>query len=345
MAEQFGMPGSPTIRSIATNLHLSPSTVSDALRGKGRVDPETAHRVVAEANRVGYKLNPLTSVLMSELRRSQGTTFRGTLAAVEIREPAQPHGPFPRQIVQGATRRAAELGFHIEEHLVGEGALSYSRLESVLKSRGTRGIMILPAWDAPSLGAIDWSNFSGIYTDCVIKEPQLHAICSDHYRSLVELMERLYARGYRRPGLILEKGRDDRLKLRHSAAFRSFVLSNNLPNPVPVLFADHYCKEEFCPWFERYKPDVVLGHYDTAIDWMKSCGASVPKQHGFVCLNLLNQTRPCAALDLQPQVLGARAAELLIGQLQRNEYGRPDWPTTTVMHARWVEGPTLRTEK
>jgi LacI family transcriptional regulator len=336
------MPRPPTIRTLANELHLSPTTVSDALRGHGRVEAATAKRVIEAAERAGYKLNPLTSVLMSGLRRSQGSTFRGTLAAIDISEPQKPHGPFPRQIMAGARRRGEELGFTIEEYLVGEGALSYHRLETILKSRGTRGVMILPAWDAPDLSTLDWPSFAGIYTDCVIEHPPLHAICPDHYRSMTDLLERLLERGYKRPGLFLEKGRDDRLKRRQSAAFRAFVQSHGLPDPVPVLFAEHYAKEDFCPWFKKHKPDVVLGHYDTAIEWMESCGAKLPQSNGYVCLNIINRTRPCAGIDLQPQVLGARAVELLIGQLQRNEYGCPDWPTTTTLHARWVEGPSVR---
>jgi LacI family transcriptional regulator len=61
-----------------------------------------------------------------------------------------------------------------------------------------------------------------------------------------------------------------------------------------------------------------------------------------VSLNVLYKTRPCAGLDQQPRELGARAVELLIAQLQRNERGVPDWPTTTTIPARWVEGPTVR---
>jgi LacI family transcriptional regulator len=43
-------------------------------------------------------------------------------------------------------------------------------------------------------------------------------------------------------------------------------------------------------------------------------------------------------------VLGARGAELLIAQLQRNETGIPDWPVTTTLPARWVDGPSVRGE-
>ena len=55
------------------------------------------------------------------------------------------------------------------------------------------------------------------------------------------------------------------------------------------------------------------------------------------------KSRPCAGLDLQPRVLGVRAAELLIAQLQRNELGIPEWPSTTTIAARWADGPTVRT--
>ena len=90
------------------------------------------------------------------------------------------------------------------------------------------------------------------------------------------------------------------------------------------------------------RPDVVLGHFTEMIGWMEECGAKVPDTHGFVSLNVLYKTRPCAGLDQQPRQLGARAVEQLIAQLQRNERGVPEWATTTTIPARWVEGPTVR---
>ena len=106
---------------------------------------------------------------------------------------------------------------------------------------------------------------------------------------------------------------------------------------------DAFNQDEFVRWFRKHKPDVVIGHHTTAIDWMEGCGALLPATHGFVSLNVLMKTRPCAGLDLQPRTLGARGAELLIAQLQRNETGIPEWPSTTTIPARWVDGPTLRT--
>lgn len=331
----------PTVRSLARALGLSHTTVSDALRGKGRVDPATAARVQKAAREAGYRRNPLAAAVMSELRRSRGATFRGVLAAVDLSEPDRaPHGVFHRELVAGGRARAVELGFKLEEFVVGVAGMTISRLDSILQSRGIHGVLLLPSFYAPDWSGLDWSRYAAVYTDYVIEKPPLHCVCCNHYRSMVALLTRLHERGYRRPGLFLERGRDDRTQRRFSAAFRSFQESEAGIEPVPLLLTEQeQRKDEFVAWFRRFKPDVVVGHFTAAIDWMEEIGAPAT---GFASLNVLYKTRPCAGLDQQPRELGARAAELLIAQLQRNERGVPEWPTTTTIPARWVEGPTVR---
>ncbi len=335
----------PTVRSIARTLGLSHTTVSDALRGKGRVDPATVARVEKAAREAGYRRNPLAAAVMSELRRSRGATFRGVLAAVDLLEPQRrdPHGAFHGELMQGGRARAATLGFKLEEFVVGVGGMTVSRLDSILQSRGIHGVLLLPSWYAPDWSGLDWSRYAAVYTDYVIERPPLHCVCCNHYRSMVAVLARLFERGYRRPGLYIERGRDDRTHRRFSAAFRSFQESEPGLEVVPMLLTEtEPRKKEFVTWYRRYQPDVVIGHFTEAIEWMEECGAVVPETGAFVSLNLLYKTRPCAGLDQQPRELGARAAELLIAQLQRNERGVPEWPTTTTIPARWVEGPTVR---
>jgi LacI family transcriptional regulator len=334
----------PTVRSLARILGLSHTTVSDALRGKGRVDPKTVTRVQEAAQEVGYRRNPLAAAVMSELRRSRGATFRGVLAAVDLAEPDRdPHGVFHRELVGGGRARAAELGFKLEQFLVGNAGMTVARLDSILQSRGIHGVLLLPSWYAPDWLGLDWSRYAGVYTDYVIERPPLHCVCSNHYRSMMALLTRLSERGYRRPGLYVERGRDERTQRRFTAAFRSFQENERGIQPVPTLTTEQQNrKDEFVTWFKQHKPDVVIAHFTEAIEWMEAAGVSVPRGAGFVSLNLLYKTRPCAGLDQQPRELGARAVELLIAQLQRNERGVPEWATTTTIPARWVEGPTVR---
>lgn len=339
------MPGSaPTLRSLARVLGLSRTTVSDALRDSPRVDPATAARVRQAARDAGYRRNPLAGALMSELRRSRGTAFRGVLAAIDFTESGRPphSATYHKELVFGANTRAVELGFKVETFSVGAAGLSVQRLDSILQSRGIHGIMLLPSWDDPDLSNLDWSRYAGIYTDYIIERPALHSVCSDHYRSLLAALQRLASLGYRRPGLFLQKHQDERLQYRWGAAFRAFQESHPAVKAVPPLSADTVTRDDFLKWFRRHRPDVVLGHNTDAIDWMESAGAEVPATHGFACLNLSMTARPTAGLDLQPRTLGARAIELLIAQLQRNETGIPEWPSTTTIPARWTDGPTLK---
>jgi LacI family transcriptional regulator len=334
----------PTLRTLARTLGLSRTTVSDALRGSPRVDPGTAARVKKAAREAGYRRNPLAGALMSELRRSRGTAFRGVLAAIDFHEPdrPEPFARYHRELVVGAEARATELGFKVEKFVVGRAGLSVQRLDSILQSRGIHGVILLPVWDEPDLSNLDWSRFAGIYTDYIIERPALHSVCSDHYRSMLAALQRIAALGYRRPGLYLQKHQDERLQFRWGAAFRAFQESHPAVKAVPPLIVETFKREEFTPWFRRQKPDVVLSHNSEAMDWMESCGAQIPATHGFVCLNVLMKTRPCAGLDLQPRQLGSRATEMLIAQLQRNETGIPEWPSTTTIPARWIDGPSLR---
>jgi len=330
-----------SISTLARALGLSRTTISDALRGKGRVSPDTVVRVRAAAAAAGYRVNPLVATVLGSINRTRDSgVFRGTLAVVDIHEPDHPHGPFPRELVAGVRARAAEMGFAVAEFSVGPGHLAWSRLDSILRSRGTLGVIVLPTWFAADLSQIDWSGYACVYTDYVVHGPELHTVSPDHYGSMLALLDLLHARGYRRPGLLLERQRDDRVGRRQSGAFCAHQsAADRVPPLITAAYPDF--ESEFAPWFRRHRPDVVLSHFPATRDWIRACApTSVPP--GFVLLNTLDRTYPCAALDLQPRLIGARAAELVVGQILRGEFGAPEWPSRTTVQARWVEGPTVR---
>jgi len=334
----------PTLRTLARSLGLSRTTISDALRGSPRVKAETVRRVREAAKAVGYEPNPLTGAVMSQLRRSRSQQFRGVLAALEIVEAdrAEYVARYGDAVLKGVSQRAGELGFKIERFELGPKGIRIPRLDTILHTRNIQGLVLLPAVGLPDLSALSWQRYTAVYADLFINHPPLHCVCLDHYRSMVTLLRELHARGYRRPGLFMEIALDERLQYRWEGAF--LAIQKYLPNitEVPTLRLEKISREDFIPWFRKYKPDVVLGHFHEAIEWMESCGARLPKTHGFVCLNSLRALESCAALDFQPAQIGARAAELVIGQLLHNELGIPVQPSLTTIPARLLEGPTLR---
>jgi LacI family transcriptional regulator len=335
----------PSLRELARTLGLSHTTVSEALRNSPRVNAATRQRVLKAAKTAGYRANPLAGALMSEMRRSRSGTFRGVVAVLDLDGPGRRPvnaARYHHELAQGASLRAAELGFKTEPFVIDRDEISISRLDAILQSRGIHGIFLLPVSENPDLSQLDWSRYAGIYADYIIERPGLHSICSDHYRSMMMVLQRLQALGYRRPGLVLNGHHDQRLLYRWEAAFQAYQNHHDAFTRLPPLIVPEIARSEFVVWFRATKPDVVLCHRAEVIAWMEEWGASVPRTHGFCCLNEMMNVIPCAGIDLQPRLLGIRGVELLIAQLHRNEYGVPETPMTTTIPARWVDGPTLR---
>lgn len=334
----------PTLRTLARALGLSRTTVSDALRGSPRVKAATVELVRNAAKEAGYERNPLTGAVMSQLRRSRGQQFRGVLAALEVVETSRNDlvVRYNQALIRGISDRANSLGFKVERFEIGPQSVRLNRLDTILHTRGIQGLIVLPVSGMPDLGGLNWQRYTAVYADYFIDHPPLHCVCSDHYRSMVGLLQELHARGYRRPGLLMEISLDERLQYRWEGAF--LALQRYLPDItiLPPLRMASINRAAFEAWFKKNKPDVVLGHFPEVIPWMKSSGAKLPKTHAFVCLNSLRTDGECAALDLQVAQLGARAAELVIGQLLHNEFGIPAQPSLTTLSSKLIEGPTLR---
>lgn len=192
-------------------MRLSPTTVSEALRGVARVAPATAERVRSEASRVGYRYDPLAGAVMSQVRRAGVRRFRGELALIDREEKDRPEGAaaFHAAVKEAAARRAAELGFSLSRFALGPQGLAAARLGSVLTARNIGGVLVLPAYWELNLESVDWSRLAAVYLDRVIEHPALHCVSVDHHAAIWLALEELVARGYRRPGLVVQRRQDE----------------------------------------------------------------------------------------------------------------------------------------
>ena len=334
----------PSLRSLARQLGISAATVSLALRDSAHVVPATKKRILQAARRAGYRPNPLVGSLMAALRRTSHGSFQGSLLAVNTSDDPRPTLTlYHRQVFDGVKRRAQALGYSIELCWVGTHALTLPRLDAVVRARGVRGVVVMPFVQTYDFSSFDWSPFAAVMFDHCLSAPVLHSVLPDHHLSLFEALERLSSRGYSRPGLVVGRARDSRVKFKWSAGYSSFCQSRSLESAVPVLSEEPITRESFLAWFKRHRPDVVIGHVHADIArWLKEEGKQIPRDVGFVQLNWTERSAPCAGLDLQPALLGEAAVESVVAQLQRNEHGVPASPKTIMLKARWVDGPTIR---
>ena len=335
----------PTLRTLAAACAVSSATASRALSGHPNVRPGVRERVMAAAGRLGYERNQLVSSLMAHVRGDRTQQFIGNLAVVHIPSLRQPHIlPVQQRIIQGAQERGRELGFEVGVFSLGEGGTGPATLARVLRARGIRGgIFLHPNSNDMTVG-FPWEHFAALQIDYDSPHLVQHTVSLDHHFTLISSLARLRTRGYRRVGLFIARHKDERLVHKWSAAFRSFQENQGGIGSVPVLMCEAVTRAAFLAWFHTHRPDLVIGHVDQALVWLRRSGIRVPKEAGFLNLNWNERTQPCAGLDLRPELHGVVSVETLAAQIHRNERGLPADPRTVMISGRLIEGPTLRTD-
>ena len=335
-----------TLRILARLCRVSPSTASRALSGHPNVRSQVRLRIKATALKHGYRRNRLVSEVMAQVRGARTQHFVGNLAVVHVPSRQQPELlPMQRRIIEGAEERARELGFQIGVFTLGGGARGLAPLARVLRARGVMGIIFLPSISHGVTAGFKAEEFAIVQIDYESPTVLQHTISLDHHLTLVGALTRLRRLGYRRIGLFIENHKDDRLVNKWSAAFRSYQENQGGIGSVPVLKVDTMDRMRFNAWREAHEPDLVIGHVDQALSWLKRAGVGVPQDISFFNLNWNERTYPCAGLDLRPELHGRVAVETVAAQAQRSERGRPSDPRTVTFNGRWVDGPTVRARR
>ena len=295
------------------------------------------------ARTCGYHRNQLVSGLMSQVRAARTDHFIGNLAIVHVPSREQPELlPMQQRIISGAEQRARDLGFHLSVFTLREGEKAAATLARVFRARGIIGVIFLQSGANQTSAVFPSADFAVVQVDHDSPLPLQHTISLDHHLTLIGALTRLHGLGYRQIGLFIERHKDDRLMNKWSAAFRSFQENQSGIGHVPVLKVDKLDRATFMTWCELHSPDLVVGHVDQVLPWLKRAGRDIPEQMGFFNLNWNERTHPCAGLELRPEMHGSVAVETLAAQAQRSERGLPVDPRTVMFNGLWVDGPTVR---
>ncbi|MDB6095214.1 MAG: LacI family transcriptional regulator [Verrucomicrobia bacterium] len=280
---------------------------------------------------------------MGQVRGARTQHFLGNLALVHVPSVEQPTlRPMQLRMIEAAKERALELGFQTGVFSLGDREGGPAALARVLRARGVLGVVFLQPNSNNTTAGFPWEHFTSVQIDYDSPNLVQHTVSLDHHFTLVGALSKLRTLGYSRIGLFIERHKDERLVHKWSAAFRSFQENHGGIGHVPVLMSETMTSREFTPWQRLHQPDLVVGHVDRAVAWMKRNGREAPRDIGFFNLNWNERMRPCAGLDLRPELHGNVAVETLAAQIQRNERGVPLNPQTISILGRWVDGPTLR---
>lgn len=196
----------PTISEVAEAAGVGRSTAARTLGGYGYVSPELRERVLAAAERLGYRANALA--------RSMSTGVSKTLGVIV----ADIANPFFGAVVRGISDASRARGFETLVLSTHEDLDEEIAATNVLIDKRVDGIIVASAaLDAASAGHIEQARSRDIpvvLVDRAVPGLALDAVVIDNRASARDAVARLLEAGHRRIGFVWGPPVDERPRRR-----------------------------------------------------------------------------------------------------------------------------------
>ncbi|AHF91324.1 transcriptional regulator [Opitutaceae bacterium TAV5] len=345
------MPAKPinpaiTMRHLADAAGVSKMTVSLALRGHHKISEATRMRICNLAEKMGYRPNPFVQTLMANLRVTRPASYHSTIAwitAFPTRDGWRRHRVH-RLYYEGATARAAALGYKIEEFWSLEPGMSGAALSRILRMRGIRGLVVPPVGTPGTRLDIKWEDFSCATIGYSFMTPRLHRSAANLHDAMWRALDECRLRGIRRIGFATPADTDNRVNHSWLATFLAWQKFAPAKDHLPVIHTSKPLEDMLPAWLERYRPEVIISPNTEFLNWLPALGKRVPKDIGFVTLSHPaenSSTISISGISQNDFYIGEAAVDLVVSQLQHNETGVPARPRIVLTEGSWVDGKTL----
>lgn len=329
-----------TLQQVADKAGVSMMTVSRAMRGRRGVSPEEKARILALADRLGYRPDPMISRLMNRLRGSRlsGAEPIAWITSHDTRA-GWKKNPACTLIHRGAVARAEILGYRLDEFWVREPGLSGQRLGDILETRAIRGVVVAPLPSPGELPALPWQKFASACCGYSLLRPPLHRAASNQFQAFQVAWEALATRGYQRIGLCMPQDLGRRVNRLWQGAHAVAQAETPARRRIPALITPDWSEPVFRRWFTQHRPDAVIS-LGMVNDWLKALGVKVPVECGFADIN---GTEPhLAGVNHHLEQLGAAAVDLVAGELAADQVGLPLVPRSVMVECGWKDGASVR---
>ncbi len=333
------------MQQIANAAGVSKSAVSLALRNDPRIPEATRVRIQHFADEMGYRRNPVVDSLMTQLRAGRQPTFQANLGLINcspMKELNQNH-TFSR-LREGVLLRGEQLGYGIEEFWLQQPDMRPERLKQIVETRGIRGLILIAALDLDTIHAgysKFWYDFACAVIGVTHLNNQLNCSSNDQYLTARRATLKVLESGYKRPLLVVPEKDDALLEVKFSSGF--FSASRHLPTKdqldlLPLNIADI---ASAVAAIRKLKPDVVLTNKLELYDALVEDGLKIPKDVGLVHLDWHVGIPHLAGMRQNNCEVGSAGVDLVVGQLQKNEFGAQQHPKVVQIESIWVDGPSL----
>ncbi|MGC9451383.1 MAG: LacI family DNA-binding transcriptional regulator [Oceanipulchritudo sp.] len=341
----------PTLKDIAREAGVSPSTVSLALKGHPGIPEKTRAKVLKAADKLGYQKDANLSRLMSYLRHSHKRRDQPVIAYVaNTPVPAfWKTNPYNAELRRGLLERATTLGYKIEEFWVSnkEGGYRLKSLPRVLRARGVENVIIDPHSDM-RFDDLDLTGFACAATCATdITTPPIHRSTLYREETLYEALCHLSRQGYQRIGFVTRHIDEKDIDLIRPF-LAGFLTYQHLLVP-PQDRVPHFSSEECDRWNEaaardwlrEYRPELVIMSDQRIRLTIENAGMRVPHDIAVAYVDWIPSQAPMAGISNRRDRSGAHAIELVDAQFRRNERGYPELAKVVFVKGTWMPGDTV----
>ena len=336
----------PNMQQIADATGVSKSAVSLALRNDPRIPESTRSRIQQIADDMGYRRNPVVDSLMTQLRAGRQPNFQSNLGLLNCsteRDLSKNH-TF-RRLREGVLRRAEQLGYGVEAFWLEQPDLKPHRLKQILETRGIKGLLLIAALTPDVIHeAYDafWDDFACAVLGVTHLDNQLHCASNDQYLTARRATEKVLELGYRRPMLVVPRRDDVLLDDKFSAGFASVTRQLKKADRLEPAWLDLERLPEVVAAVEKARADVVLTNKVELYDALAESKLTIPGRLGLVHLDWHVDIAHLAGMRQNNRMVGSAGVDLVVGQLQKNEFGPQAFPKVVQIESNWVDGPSIK---
>ncbi|HEX3168387.1 MAG TPA: LacI family DNA-binding transcriptional regulator [Chitinophagaceae bacterium] len=177
---------SVTLKKLAEELNMSPSTVSRALRDSHEISQETKDRVKALADKLDFQPNPHAS----SLRKNKSKTIAVIVPEIQ--------NNFFSQVMNGVEEIARQKGYHVLIYLTHEDHKRESDILHLLRNGRVEGVMISVSNTTKSfehLEACQQADLPLLFFDRVCESMEVPCVTTDDAGAAFKATEHLLKAG------------------------------------------------------------------------------------------------------------------------------------------------------
>lgn len=340
-----------SLREIALELGISHATVSLALRKDPRISTRRREEIVAAAERLGYRPDPMLQQLAAYRRSSEKSRIGSCIAWLNAWHPPEGYHQFGefRAYWRGALATSERLGYNLEEFRLRPDRISSQRLFDTLNARGIRGIIIPPHLKDTFYLEGDWRDFSVVKIGFSVPNIHTHVITSDQYGGGQLAATKMTDFGYRRIGFVCRSSFNENTRGNFLAGFQHArdERIRRSERIAPLIFDGDKtatAKKTFLAWLKSNQPEAILFAPSIVVSWIKDAGLRVPQDVALAGVSMTD-AEVDSGLNQLPEEVGGAAVEFLSGLLTHREFGLPQHARLLFVEPVWESGKTLPTKK